>query len=309
MQKKKSDGKKRLDLEAGQEPFARIRRAQASNEGLLNENLYDGLSAIMDLLRSARFNFYFLRTTLLCNIFVLQNKELGINFPVHGNRNFGTVGGYLDPPEYIFKLHKKNYAKSDKFKKSKKEEAFKRDSNLENKALYLLNESHEGFDAINIRDEKSFYTLNEYCIIMAFVFEIASEDVKNPPFPEMIGSILDRVFHLSIDLIQKYFELIGYQTRRFEEKVARKLSGEGQKAAKEKRVNELLEVIKGYADDNADILHIDKGEFIEALTKTFIGAEKTQRHPDTIRVYKEELERKLGKKIILEKRKNRKVPF
>jgi hypothetical protein len=88
-----------------------------------------------------------------------------------------------------------------------------------------------------------------------------------------------------------------------EEKSSKRDSGKGQKDAKENRVQKISEAIKEFVDERADELHIDKGLFNKILCKAFEGVEDYPRHHKTITTYKEEVEHKLGKKIILEKKR------
>lgn len=293
MKEKKKSGKKQSNLTKDE----LIATVPVMSDKLLEED--EWRSDIPALFAGTRIKFYYLRKTLLCNMFVVNNPKLDIDFPVHGSEDntISTMGGYLDTPENVFELFNKNHTESNKLTRNEKEYLL----TLKEKAYNLLYDLYFGFNAINIGDKESFLTINKYCIIIDYVLEIAYRDVKNTPFTGMIGAILDKVFCLSLDLTQKYFELIGYWTRRAEEKTARKDSGKGQKDAREERVQKLAEAIKTFADDNAGVLLLNKTHFINMLSATFVGAEKTPRHHNTIHDYVAAVEAKLNKQIILTK--------
>lgn len=276
-----------------------------SRKTLDEEEKYDGLSAIIDLLTSARFKFNILRDELLCNNFIYKNRQLGIDFPVPSG--FGITNNHIDSRKEIKNFIASKKVKFTKLNKSAQEELIRHLYELEKKAAHLLNAELDGFDAIDIRNEKSFYTLNEYFIMMDFILKDASENIKNVPFSLMMGAILDRVFYLMLDLNQKYSNLIAYHSRRFEEKKAKIKSGKGQQDAKENRAKVLVdELIKKYVKKNSDILLIDKDEFTDILNNIFKGAQYTKRQYSTVRTYKERAEDILGKKIVFTNRKKSK---
>jgi len=103
---------------------------------------------------------------------------------------------------------------------------------------------------------------------------------------------------LSIDLIQKYFELMGYWIRVIEQRIKRRKSGKGQKDAKEERLKKLITAAEKFCADNEKCgRYIDRVTFVKMLNQTFNGAEDYPRHYQTIRTYQKEVEHKLGIKI------------
>lgn len=233
--------------------------------------------------------FFFLRANVACNLFIINHPELKIEFPFRGK--VGVLDGYLHKSDSIL----------DKIQEC--------DRGLikinDNKLFALWQEAKDmlsnasDFDRINIRDKESFKVIFEYCRKMELICNHAWKEGD----PSQMLFYINPCFFLSIDLVQKYFELIGYWTAKMEDKARKRDSGKGQKEAKQKRVNRVSEtIIKKFVDDlDKDVLFLDKGYFNKILCEAFVGAEDYPRHPQTIITYKKEVERALGKKIKLQK--------
>ena len=275
-----------------------------------NENLKTG-----DLLTQIESVWLPLQLDLLCNLFVLNHPELKLTFPAHVQEFSINANKYFYPDHFenIIKQENNYFKVEDNFNKLSQEEQkviTKSLKALQKKAESLLKRGawSDSIDNIDIRNKESFRTLYDYCCMMVYICQkrlgkIEAYEIKKTKDFTYRKMINNGYFHLSTDLMRKYFELIGYWTRRMEEKAQRKPSGKGQKNAKENRVKKLTESIKDYVEDHADGFHIDKGIFNEMLCKTFIGAEKTTRNYNTFTTYKKEVEQKLGKQIILEKKR------
>jgi len=97
---------------------------------------------------------------------------------------------------------------------------------------------------------------------------------------------------------------VQYDTNKFHERFIRKNSGKGQINAQEERVNDLKEKIKAVVDvDSKDTIDIDKGLFHKLVNESFVGREDYPRHPKTVKIYKEKIEKDLNKKINLTRKK------
>lgn len=247
-------------------------------------------------LDTMKLTFVFLRMNLVCNMFIIYNPEFNYIFPYRGN--VGMLSGYLHHSKDILKLinNKKAEIKTGTGKDVK---AHIKSLNKKADSIFKANED---FENIDIRDKESFRKIYDCFYIMQLIYDKAMKSTNKHDFvPSELPSGL-----LSIDATQKYFELIGYWTAKMEDRAKKRNSGKGQKNAKEKRVKQLSEAIKEFIDDlEKDVLYIDKGLFNKILSKTFVGSEDYPRHPQTIKAYREAVERVLGKKI----KTVRKVPL
>jgi len=235
-----------------------------------------------------------LANRILINLFILEHPELEIDFPVQKGIMISYPADivYPEQSETTIKIKDNLYeVESESCKLSKDKQQKKADSliRLKNRAKELLKSGdwYDDVDEINIREKESFKVIYEYCAVMTYLcYERPSKNNA------------EAFVYLSIILMQKYFELMGYWTRKMEEKSSKRDSGKGQKNAKENRVQKISEAIKEFVNERADELHIDKGLFNKILCNAFEGAEDYPRHHKTITTYKEEVEHKLGKKII-----------
>ncbi len=229
-------------------------------------------------------------------MFILEYPKHNIGFPVYGNA--GKLGSIINnisniiPEDSTLNILKNSFNKQPEYLLKNKD--FFENMNIKDRVSF--------FEKINIRDKSSFTNLYDQCFIMESFVQKNVEKVRQENPQELADCIRDCFFHSEV-FFQKYFELIGYWTRKMEERVQRKPSGKGQKYAKEKRVNELTESIKEFVEDHIDGFHIDKGQFYTMLCKVFKGSENYPRQYKTFTTYKKDVEQKLGKKIILEKKR------
>jgi len=231
--------------------------------------------------------FRMLRINLICNMFIIKHPEFDYTFPYKGNR--GILSGYLHPSDEILK-------EADKLKETRSTDNQKAFDKMFDR-IYI-----EGgwFDNIDIKDKDSFNKAYDYFCIMEMLCKKVSEQ----------KTLKDKISHMhgcffnGIDVIQKYFELIGYQTKAIEEKAKKQGSGKGQKMAQAERAKKLKEKIETFVNDfSKDVIDIDKGLFNKLLNETFEGAEEYPRHHNTIKTYKEIIEKDFKKKINLTRKK------
>lgn len=179
------------------------------------------------------------------------------------------------------------------------------EKDLEKQALYMMQKG-EHFEKINIKEEESFWKINEYIYIMKFIlkaFKKRLEPVKGQ-YDELTFNVICMCLTLMSQLKEEYFALMGYWKAKLEEKEKRRDSGKGQKEAKEKRLDKILNTISENFSTDADELELDKGMFYKLVCDAFEGAENYPHHHKTLKTYKEYIEGKLGKKIIFKKKKN-----
>jgi len=244
---------------------------------------------IKELFDEMGTTFFFLRANIACNLFIINHSELKIEFPFRGN--VGILDGYLNKSDSILKKIRKCDRGLIKINDDKLFLFWQEAKDMLNNA--------DDFDRIDIRDKESFKVIFEYCRKMELICNHAWKEND----PSHMLDCMNPCFFLSIDLVQKYFELIGYWTAKMEDKAKKRDSGKGQKEAKQRRVKRVSEtIIKKFVDDlDKDVLCLDKGLFNKILSEAFVGAEDYPRHPQTIITYKKEVERALGKKIKLQK--------
>ncbi len=113
-----------------------------------------------------------------------------------------------------------------------------------------------------------------------------------------------RIFFLFVDEDIEYISnIFSYietsEILKYQQKESKSGCGIGQKNAKDKRIKMLIELIKNSTDDFNKDLHIDQATYYKMLSSTFKGLEDYPRSPVTLRTYKEDIERELGKKIKL----------
>ncbi len=251
--------------------------------------------------------FYLLRMNLACNMFIMDHPEYNYPFPYssagfnHEKKTVGMLGGYLThPAEVLDKI--KNYNIETKSNMGEKLKAKKEALSKQ------INDFISGvaeFENVDIKNEESFNTMYDYCYLMELIYdhvhkELAQKDIEESEV--YAHSFLNVCLWLSMDLTQKYFELMGYWTRMMEERAKKRNSGKGQKEAKKERLKKLTDSISKFVNDKKkegrQITHFDKGIFLNMLSQTFTGAENYQRHPQTIANYQKEVERELGIKIV-----------
>jgi hypothetical protein len=233
--------------------------------------------------------FIALRFNIVCNAFALNHPKYNYLFPYRNA--VGILNGHLGFPVDILEE-----AKTSKWLRKRTPDEQKAFDKLFDS---IVNQG-EYFDELKIEDKKSFNKVYDYCYLVQLMCEKAAKEFKSKKDIWKIHSC----FIMGIDAIQKYFELIGYWTRKTEEKRNREGSGKGQIEAREKRLHNIEEDLKTFFEDfTGETIEIDKGEFIKTISKQFIDAVDYPRHPNTIKDYKEKLEKKLNKKIILTKKK------
>jgi len=233
------------------------------------------------------YYFHFIRLNLICNMFIIKHPEFDYAFPCRGN--VGVLGGYLHHSKDIFK-------EADKLKKTRSTDNQKAFDKLF-ESIYLEN---KWFDYIDVKDKNSFNKVYDYfCIMEMLCKKISEQKTLKDKISHMHGCFVN-----GTDVIQKYFELIGYQTKAIEDKANKRGSGKGQIIAKEKRASKLKEKIKEFINDfSKDVIDIDKGLFNKLLNETFEGAEEYPRHPTTIKTYREIIEKDFNKRINLTRKK------
>jgi len=251
--------------------------------------------------------FFLLRVNLACNMFIMDHPEYNYPFPYnsagfhHESKKVGMLGGYLNPPaEIIDKI--KNYNIETKSNMGEKPQV--REKTLKQRADDFI---HNGasFENVDIKDKESFNTMYDYCSLMELICDKIHEKLTQQDIEESevcAHTFMNICFWLSMDLTQKYFELMGYWTRIMEERAKKRNSGKGQKEAKKERLKKLTDSISKFVNDKKkegrQITHFDKGIFLKMLSGTFTGAENYQRHPQTIAIYQKEVESELGIKIV-----------
>ncbi|MHB8137982.1 MAG: hypothetical protein ACYDGO_06280 [Smithellaceae bacterium] len=262
---------------------------------------------VSSIILSMMLRWDVLRFRLLGNMFVLNHPELKLDFPFHSG-NMNKLDEHFDKSINKRKLFLQEY----KISSLKGNQVSITDSIIEQKKKSAdLLKRDVWFDSlknINIRDKGSFRTLYQHCYMMAQILEKIEADVKSGEAPSLKEpvpyiSLIKNCFFHSQALTGKYYELVGYWMAKMDGREKKRDSGKGQKEAKQNRVKQLTETIQEFITDNADDLYIDKGEFYDLLCKTFVGADKYPRHHKTVTTYKEEVEHKLGKKIIFSKRR------
>jgi len=250
--------------------------------------------------------FRLLRLTLMCNEFIIKNPTLGYEFPYHGS--VGMLGGYQWPSKDILEIIKKN--RGDITEETKKR-WLKREKEFTEKADRLLAGKHD-YDDLDIKTLEAFKQIYDYCYCMELLFkkalsEITVENKKTFPYVsrEIEGHrqyYVNALMWMSMDMTQKYFELMGYWTAKMEMRAKKRQSGKGQKMAMEKRqtmlVIKLKEILK---QTDEPLIYMDKGFFFKKLCETFEGSEEYPRHPKTVKAYKNAVENSFGKKIIWQK--------
>ena len=231
--------------------------------------------------------FRALSLNLICNMFIIKHPEFNYAFPSRGN--VGILDGYLHHSKDIFK-------EADRLKKTRSTDNQKAFDKMFDR-IYL---EGKWFDYVDVKDKNSFSKVYDYFFIMEMLCKKISEQ----------KTLKDKILHMhgcfinGIDVIQKYFELIGYQTKAIEEKAKKQGSGKGQKMAQAKRAQKLKEKIETFVNDfSKDVIDIDKGLFNKLLNETFEGAEEYPRHHNTIKTYKEIIEKDFKKKINLTRKK------
>ena len=171
--------------------------------------------------------FHYLRLNLLCNMFVIEHPELNLPFPIR--RNVGMVSGYLGGDK-------------DVLKQSKNENAtmlgIKNRESLNKKLEDIL--KGEDFEEIDIRDINSFKKIYDYFCILELYYDKVNKSRKCESYhPVSTGGLL------SIDVTQRYFELVGYWTAKEEQRknnpggLAMKYRGEKNKGIIEKILADL----------------------------------------------------------------------
>ena len=112
------------------------------------------------------------------------------------------------------------------------------------------------------------------------------------------GKIFELIeLHIQI-VLSTVDQIHGREILKREQKKARAGSGVGQKRAKAKRIEELVETLQQYVKPGSDHVLISLREFYDMIDATFKGLEGYPRHYLTIKKYREEAERILGKKIV-----------
>lgn len=251
--------------------------------------------------------FYLLRMNLACNMFIMDHPEYNYPFPYnsagfhHEKKTVGMLGGYLAHPAEVL----------DKIKSYNIETKSNLGEKLKTKKKALGDQVNDfiihggSFENLDIKDEESFNTMYDYCHLMELICDKMHEELAQKDIEESIiyaHYSMNECIWLSMDLTQKYFELMGYWTRIMEERAKKHNSGKGQKEAKKERLKKLTDSISKFVNDKKkegrQITLFDKGIFLKMLSQTFTGAENYQRHPQTIATYQKEVERELGIKIV-----------
>ncbi len=196
-----------------------------------------------------------LQLKLFLNWLIIRYPESNIDFPIDKSegiletfdlkpllKNLETSEDF-DPNETIIMLANE---KNDNFKINdyKKE--------MEKKARDLIKNGGM-FDNINIRDKDSFIKINDYFFIMESIFKKLRAEIEQKEW-ESISVLciekgttdnLEHCILLSTDLMQKYYELIGYWTAKMEKRgknpgaIAMKKRGERNRKAIEGILNKL----------------------------------------------------------------------
>ena len=254
-----------------------------------NINKDKEIDLIRTTYREIALSFRDLRYNLYCNMFIINNPDLGYEFPYRGG---GIFGGYLNADKEFIDKNKimRPLQPGEKSLAAWKEELRKKYDVVD-----------DVYKKIDIKDKKSFDRILELLAYIELTFEDAA---KIDPDEDWLNDILGMSYRVnelmwnSLDVIQKHSELMGYWTAKMELRKSKRESGKGQKIAEAKRKQFLFDRLKKFFEDtdSAEFL-IDKGVFVQMLSETFEGRENYPRHHITISSYRKSIEEKTGKRI------------
>lgn len=114
------------------------------------------------------------------------------------------------------------------------------------------------------------------------------------------SSFIKNIYEDLLIISGRFNHMGGYLGLKYREKLARRNSGMGQKKAQEKRLSKFAETLRQYKKAESNEIKIKKNDFYKLLNQTFEGSENYPRHHSTIKKYREEVEKILGKEIILQ---------
>lgn len=154
-----------------------------------------------------------------------------------------------------------------------------------------------GFD---LRISESFLHLSDVSYGMSILYGILSrikiENITNADIDGCKHTVAYAETCLSHELIISSNLLIGYWTKKIEEKRQRRGSGKGQQEAEQSRQAKLGEKIKEKSGGNIpDNLFLDKGSFVKMLNE--VWQSDYPKHQRTIKNYKEAVEKAYRIKI------------
>jgi hypothetical protein len=228
--------------------ISKIKKTDCSKDPDIMDDLL--LSTIEDMIDTMTL----LRLNLLCNIFIIKHPD-SHDFPLRGSS--GLLGGMLSSSEDTLKMIKSQITDGKYVANVKPTDEAAVNERLDR----IFNGDAEIFD-YKVSDLKYFDKMYDYCACMEFAFRRAADKLKEENDKEyqidklkdpinifdifnnkiaQRDSLVNILLWQTLDMTQKYFELIGYWTHKMEN---RKRILNGPVAARKKKKKERKNIVR-----------------------------------------------------------------